>query len=97
MKSTKRTYSNRKYVLLQSGKWTHIFALKIPYSFTFKYAKVSKSIESKYYARFVGSCTECKAKLSHHLLKKSKRNADVIFECKLKNFQSGFLHKKNVN
>lgn len=53
-----------------------------------------KSAESKYYARFIGSCTECKAKLSGHLLKKPKKNADVIFECKLKNFQPGFMHKK---
>lgn len=84
IKPTKRTYSNRKYILLQPGKWTHIFALKIweqkkiPCAFTFKYAKIFKSIESKYYVRFVGLCTECKAKLSGHLLKKPKGNADVI-------------------
>lgn len=29
VKPTKKTYCNRKYVLLQPGKWTHIFASKI--------------------------------------------------------------------
>jgi len=100
MKPTKRTYCNRKYILLQPGKWTHIFAAKIweqkkiPCAFTFKYAKVFKSNDSKHYVRFTGSCTKCKVKLSRHLWQKPKQNADVVFECKLKNFQSGLLHKK---
>jgi len=100
IKPTKKTYSNRKYILLQPGKWTHIFAAKIweqkkiPCAFTFKYAKVFKSNDSKHYVRFTGLCTECKAKLSGHLWQKPKQNADVVFECKLKNFLPEFLHKK---
>lgn len=29
VKPTKQTYCSRKYVLLQPGKWTHVFACKI--------------------------------------------------------------------
>lgn len=100
IKPITKTYCNRKYVLLQSGKWTHVFAAKIweqkkiPCAFTFKYAKVFKSSDAKYYARFTAVCTECKAKLSGHLLHKPKKHADVIFECRLKNYQSTFWHKK---
>ena len=99
IKPIRKTYCNRKYVLLQSGKWTHVFAVKIwdqkkiPYAFIFKYAEIFKSSDAKYYAR-LAVCTECKAKLSGHLSQKPKKDADVIFECRLKNYQSTFWHKK---
>jgi len=86
IKLIRKTYCNRKYVLLQSGKWTHVFAAKIweqkkiPCAFLFKYAKIFKSSEyAKYYAR-LAVCTECKAKLSGYLSQKPKKDVDVIFE-----------------
>jgi len=78
-----KSYCNRKYVLLQSGKWTHVFAAKIweqkniPCTFKYIMLKFLKSSDAKYYARFIAVCAECKAKLSGHLLQKPKKDADV--------------------
>lgn len=61
--------NKRTYVTPQKGKWTHIFADKIwqqtriPCAITFKRAKILKSSDAKYYAKFRGNCSECGAQL----------------------------------
>lgn len=77
--------NKRTYVSLQKGKWTHIFADKIwqqtriPCAFTFKRAKILKSSDAKYYAKFRGNCSECGAQLVGILYNKPAKKNDVIF------------------
>lgn len=79
--------NKRKYMSLQRGTWTHIFAdkiwqqTKIPCAFSFKPAKVYLSNDTKYYVHFKAMCTECSAHLVGILYKKPKKGNDAIFEC----------------
>lgn len=79
LKPIKKTYCTHKYVLLQPGKWTHIFASKIweqkkfPCAFAFKDAKVFLSIDAKYNAYFMCLCVEVRRNSLSHLLRKEKK------------------------
>ncbi|EFN66884.1 120.7 kDa protein in NOF-FB transposable element, partial [Camponotus floridanus] len=92
--------NKRKYMSLQSGKWTHIFAdkiwqqTKLPCAFMFKRAKVYIKSDAKCYARFKGMCNECDAHLIGLLYNKPIKGNDAIFECTLTRFSTEVVHKK---
>lgn len=102
IKPTRQTYGRdkRKYMSLQPGKWTHIFADKIwqqtrlPCAFSFRHAKIYVSSDAKYYTRFKGTCKECGAQLVGILYKKPKKAVDVVFECTVAGFSTEIVHSK---
>lgn len=56
--------------------------------------KIYASGNAKHYAVFNGKCKECSAIIYGFLHKKPQKSNDAIFECKVTNFQSNFLHSK---
>jgi len=71
IKPTRQTYgrNRQKYMSLQPGKWTHVFAdkiwqqTKLPCAFSFKRANVFTNRDAKCYAKFKGTCNDCGAQL----------------------------------
>lgn len=105
IKPTRQTYgrNKRKYMSLQPGKWTYIFAdkiwqqTKLPCAFTFKRAKVFTNSDAKCYAKFKGTCNECGAQLVGILYNKPAKKSDVVFDCTLAGFSTEIIHKKRNN
>lgn len=102
IKPTGRTNgrNNRKYMTLQAGKWTNVFAdkiwqqIKLPCAFSFKRAKVYCNSDAKCYVKFKGMCNECGAQLVDILYNKPLKKSDVVFDCKLAGFRTDIIHKK---
>jgi len=86
IKPTHQTYgrNRRKYMSLQPGKWTHVFAdkiwqqTKLPCAFSFKSAKVFADSDAKCYAKFKGTCNECGAQLVSILYNKPAKKSNVV-------------------
>lgn len=93
-------HKGRRYMTLQPGKWTHVFAekiwqqMKLPCAFTFKRAKIFINSNSKCYAKFKAKCKECDAQLTGILRSKPVKASDVIFYCTLSGFSTEINHKK---
>jgi len=95
----RQTYgrNRRKYMSLQPGKWTHVFAdkiwqqTKLPCAFSFKRAKVFINSNAKCYAKFKGTCNECGAQLVGILNNKPAKKSDVVFHCTFAGFSTEII------
>ena len=62
---SKKSYDDRRYIVLKQKKWTNTFAQKIydqtriECPFSFQRIKIFKSSDAKCYAKFEANCTEC--------------------------------------
>jgi hypothetical protein len=90
----KKISSGRIYWKLQEG-WADVIAERICQQhgsvdcvFSFKNNLVTPSATAETYAKFVGSCTECKAKITGRLQNAPTRDVDVIFSYQIENIRS---------
>lgn len=90
----KKISSGRIYWKLQEG-WADVIAERIcqqhgsvDCAFSFKNNWVTPSATAEIYAKFIGYCTECKAKITGRLQNAPTRDVDVIFSCRIENIRS---------
>lgn len=96
----KKVSSGRIYWKLQEG-WADVIAERICQQhvsvdcvFSFKNNLVNPSATAETYAKFIGYCTECKAKITGRLQNAPTRDVDVIFSCRIENIRSHHTNRK---